>query len=279
MGSNIKEWKYPHTGDTRCWSMSSYKYVNDAIKVVELELHKVNKRLKTKVKTPMDSRYRPELDTTPELNPERHQYFQNLIGVLRWAVELGRIDIAVNVSLLSTYLASPREGHLDQALHIFSYLKHHNRSTLVFDPKYPMYDPNLFQEHDWGGIYKYAKEQKPLNAPEPLGQAPSMSAFIDSDHAGNQVTRRSQTGIIIFLCMAPIIWFSKRQNTVETSSFGSEFIALRTGVEMIESLRYKLRMFGVSLYKHNGETHIYCDNAATVKNSTHVESTLNKKHT
>ncbi len=89
--------------------MSSYKYVNDAIKVVELELSKVNKRLKTKVKTPMDARYRPELDTSPELDLEKHHYYQNLIGVLRWAVELGRIDIAINVSLLSSYLASPRE--------------------------------------------------------------------------------------------------------------------------------------------------------------------------
>ena len=46
---------------------------------------------------------------------------------------------------------------------------------------------------------------------------------------------------------APVIWYSKRQNTVETSTFGSEFIALRISTEMIEGLRYKLRMFGVPI--------------------------------
>ena len=102
-----------------------------------------------------------------------------------------------------------------------------------------------------------------------------MTAFIDSDHAGNYVTRRSQTGIIIFLCMAPIIWFSKRQNTVETSSFGSEFIALRTGVEIIESLRYKLRMFGIPI---DNSTFVFCDNQSVITNSTTPGSKLKKKH-
>ena len=57
----------------------------------------------------------------------------------------------------------------------------------MFDPTYPVYDPNHFEQHDWEGFYKYAKEQCPLNAPEPLGRSPTMTAFIDSDHAGNQV--------------------------------------------------------------------------------------------
>ena len=79
----IKERKFNASKEDKCWSMSSYKYVTDAIKVAELELNKVNKRLKGKVKTPMDDRYRPKLDTTPELDPEKHQYYYNLIGVLR----------------------------------------------------------------------------------------------------------------------------------------------------------------------------------------------------
>jgi hypothetical protein len=48
-------------------------------------------------------------------------------------VELGRIDIHVEVSMLASFLAQPREGHLDQCLHIFAYLKKHRRSTMVFD--------------------------------------------------------------------------------------------------------------------------------------------------
>jgi hypothetical protein len=68
-----------------------------------------------------------------------------------------------------------------------------------------------------------------------------MSCFVDADHAGCRVTRRSHTGIIIFVNRAPILWYSKRQNTVESSTFGSEFVAMRIAIEMIECLRYKLR--------------------------------------
>jgi hypothetical protein len=74
---------------------------------------------------------------------------------------------------------------------------------------------------------------------------------------------------------APILWFSKRQNTVETSTFGSEFIAARIAVELIEGLRYKLRMFGIPI---DGPTNVYIDNESVVLNITHPESPLKKKH-
>ena len=70
-------------------------------------------------------------------------------------------------------------------------------------------------------------EQLPARMPKPLGNLVTISAFVDANYAGNVVMRRSHTGIIIFVQNAPIIWFSKRQNTVESASFGSEFVALR----------------------------------------------------
>ena len=69
--------------------------------------------------------------------------------------------------------------------------------------------------------------------------------------------------------------YSKRQNTVESSTFGSEFNALRIVVDQLEALRYKLRMFGVRIER---ESNIYCDNQTVVKNTSLPESTLNKKH-
>ena len=71
------------------------------------------------------------------------------------------------------------------------------------------------------------------------------------------------------------MWYSKRQNIVEASTFGSEFQAMKNAVELIESLRYKLRMFGVPI---DGPTNIFCDNEAVDKNTTLSESTLKKKH-
>jgi hypothetical protein len=73
----------------------------------------------------------------------------------------------------------------------------------------------------------------------------------------------------------PVRWYSKRQNTIEASTFGSEFVALRIATEMNEDIRYKLRMFGVPI---DGPTNGFCDNASVVKNVTRPESTLQKKH-
>jgi hypothetical protein len=102
-----------------------------------------------------------------------------------------------------------------------------------------------------------------------------MNVFVDADHAGNKVTRWSQTGILIYLNCAPITWFSKAQNTVESSTFGSEFIAMRIAVEMTEALRYKLRMMGIPI---EGSANVFCDNKSVVTNSTIPTSTLKKKH-
>ena len=83
--------------------------------------------------------------------------------------------------------------------------------------------------------------------PEPLGRGVKMSVFVDADHVGDKVTRRSQKGILIFLNNAPIDWYSKKQNTVESSFFGIEFIAARIACDKIEALRYKLRMFEIPI--------------------------------
>ena len=87
-----------------------------------------------RVTTPFTSGYRAELDTSRELTDERALYFMSLIGILRLAVELCRIDITTEVSELSSFLAAPRDGRLNQALHIFAYLKKHHNSGIVFDP-------------------------------------------------------------------------------------------------------------------------------------------------
>ncbi|MGH7955275.1 MAG: Ty1/Copia family ribonuclease HI, partial [Gloeomargaritales cyanobacterium] len=107
------------------------------------------------------------------------------------------------------------------------------------------------------------------------GNSVQMNCFVDADHAGDRLTRRSHTGILIFLNRAPILWYSKKQNTVETSTFGSEFVAMKIATEMIQGLRYKLRMIGIPI---EGSTNVFCDNEAVVKNSTAPESTLKKKH-
>ena len=275
LGAQIKEFRHPENPMTSMWSISADQYIKDALHNLEFNLQRMEKRLPTKVTTPLSSNYRPELDMTPYLDDDFTRFYQQLIGILRWSVELGRIDIHLPVALLAQHLAQPQVGHLDQVFHIFAYLKQHSRSRIVMDPTKPMVDQEQFVKMDWNAFYPDAKEQIPPNAPTPRGNSILISCFVDADHAGNQVTRRSHTGIIIFCNRAPIIWFSKRQNTIETSMFGSEFIAARIAVELIEGLRYKLRMFGIPI---DGPTNMYCDNGSVVVNCTKPESTLKKKH-
>jgi hypothetical protein len=158
---------------------------------------------------------------------------------------------------------------------MFSYLNKHDKSRIIFDHADPIYDPNTFIIQDWTEFYGDMEEELPPKMPEPLGQPMNITAFVDANHAGNVVTRRSHTGVIIYLQNTPIIWHSRRQNTIETSTFGSEFVALRCARDLIVALRYKLRMFGVPI---EGPAKVLCDNQGVVKNASIPESVLSKKH-
>jgi hypothetical protein len=241
--------------------MSAKTYIKRAVTEVKRSLLEVNQRLKTKVVTPMSNDYRPELDTTPELDDVCVTYFQGLIGVLRWIVELGRLDIMVAVTFLLQYLAAPCKGLLEQAFHIFSYLDAHGRSKLVFDGRDFDINDTRFKVPNWTQFYPDAAKAIPPNAPTPLGKSVKMTCYCDADHAGCRVTQRSLSGILIYVQNAPVLWYLKRQNTVESSTLGSEFIAMKTAVDQIEALRYKLRMMGVPI---DGAANVLCDNHLVV---------------
>ena len=192
------------------WGMSSDKYCQSLLTNIEEVLSKKGLRLPSKCITPLQGGYKPELDSTCELKADGLQWYQELIGSLRWAVEIGRVDILLETSLMSTYLAMPREGHLEQVLHIFGYLKSHKKMRILFDPAYPQINENWFKRYDWHDFYRDAKEAIPPNMPEARGRTVIISCFVDANHAGNTVNRRSQTGVLVFVNKAPILWFSKR---------------------------------------------------------------------
>jgi hypothetical protein len=176
---------------------------------------------------------------------------------------------------MSSYMAAPRVGHLNQLYHIFGLLKTHLKSKMVFDDTRPQFDEQRFVKCDWSKYYPGAEDPIPPNMPQPRGKSVVVSYYVDADHASCRVTRRSHMGVLILVNQSPILWLSKRQNTVETSTFGSEFIALKCAVEMMEGLRYKLQMLGVPL---EGLANVFCDNESVVKNSSMPESTLKKRH-
>jgi hypothetical protein len=98
--------------------------------------------------------------------------------------------------------------------------------------------------------------------------------FVDSYHAGEQFTRRSRTGFVTYLNMAPIVCFSKHQPNVESSVFGAEFVAMKNGIETCSGLRYKLIMMGVTL---SGPIAVYGDNMSVLHSTQRPEYILNKK--
>ena len=168
------------------------------------------------------------------------QAYQEIIGVLRWAAELGRVDILLEVALMSTHMAMPREGHLQQLYRIFGYMKAHPKRKIAFDSQHPMINERMFKKCDWRDFYHDVTEAIPGDMPVPRGNPMSTHCFVDASHDSDHANRRSQTGILIFCNKATIIWFSKRQNTVEASTFGSKFQAMKKAVELTEALQYKL---------------------------------------
>ena len=145
----------------------------------------------------------------------------------------------------------------------------------ILRPTYPDIDFDTFNDGaELKTFYGDVTKAIPLNTPEPRGKSLDLRMWVDSDHAGDKMTRQSRTGYFIFLNTALIDWLSKNQVTIESSVFGAEFIAMKTGVEALRGIRYKLRMMGVPL---TGPTFIYGDNMYVIYNTSRPESTLNKK--
>ena len=140
---------------------------------------------------------------------------------------------------MSQYQSGPRLVHTEVLYNLFAYLKKHkDMGKLAYDSKTPeVNESSLNNNADWKDFYGDTEKEPPPKMAEPLGNVVRISALVDTNHAGNVVTRRSHSGIIIFVQNAPIIWFSKRQNTVEAATFGSEFVALRICKELIVALR------------------------------------------
>ena len=133
-----------------------------------------------------------------------------MIGVIRWIVELGSVDITCEVSEMASMMAILRIGNLDQLYHIFAHLKFKHNAEMVFYPTELYINESLFPKQDWAHtVYGDVKEEIPIDLPKSRGFGFIIRAFVDADHAGDFVTRRSRTGFIIFLNNAPIYWHSK----------------------------------------------------------------------
>ena len=113
IGVDIKKFRIPDSDDPDKvrWAIESTSYVKKAIADLEKELGEADFRLLPNAKTPLASGYRPELDLSAELGSKQLNYYQGLIGVLRWICKIGRINVLMPVSLMLRYLVWARQGH------------------------------------------------------------------------------------------------------------------------------------------------------------------------
>ena len=224
---------------------------------------------------PLEPDDHPELDTTPEMGPDGQQKYQSLIGQLQWAISLCRFDIQVAVMSLSRFRTAPREGHLERAKRVVGYLRKHPDGAIRFRTGIPDYSGIEPPQYDWMQSVYGCPQEDTGNHPNPLGKAVRTTTFKDANLMHDLITGRSASGIFHMVNQTPVAWFSKRQNTVETATYGSEFVAARLAVEQIQDLRYTLRDLGVPL---DGPAWLFGDNQSVVTSSTLPHSKLNKRH-
>ena len=169
------------------WAKIPASYVKESVSNVEkylAELADARWQLpKKKAKNPFIGDYGPEMDNTPALEHDIASWYQYLIGMLRWTVEIGRVDIITEVSMMAAHMAMPREGHLEVVLHVFELLRQKYNSRMAFDPIYSIINMNEFKEWKWKDFYGDLKEAIPPNAPEERGKEVDLRGYDDSDHA------------------------------------------------------------------------------------------------
>jgi hypothetical protein len=131
-------------------------------------------------------------------------------------------------------------------------------------------------KYDWlSTIYGDVKEELPPDMPIPKGRTIRTTTYHDANLMHDLITGRSMSGIIHLLNQTPIQWFSKKQNTVETATYGSEFMVARQATEQIMDIRYTLRMMGIPI---DGPSWLFGDNQSVITSSTIPQSMLNKRH-
>ena len=224
----------------------------------------------------MEKEAHPELDTSELLKEDGIKRYQSLIGALQWCVTLGRFDIACAVMTMSRYRAAPRVNHLTMLSRIIGYLRHTKDAAIRFRTANPNYEDLEEPNYDWDkSVYSGIEEDIPTDIPAPRGKSIVMTTYVDANLLFCRATGRSVSGILHMMNFTPVDWFTKLQNTVESATYGSEFMAARIATQQIIDMRLTLRYMGVPI---EGPAWLFGDNEGVIKSSKIPSSTLNKRH-
>ena len=218
----------------------------------------------------------PETDDSPLLEIEGIKIYQSLIGGLQWVIQIGRFDVSTAVMTMSRFRAAPRQGHLERVKRIHGYLSKMRFGVIRIRTEEPDFSAIPEKKYEWEyTCYGNGKEEIPSDAPRPLGKRVVTSSYVDANLYHDLVSGKAVTGILHFFNKTPIDWFSKLQSTVETATFGSEYVAARTCTEQVIDLRLTLRYLGVPIA---GSSWMFGDNETVVNTASMPHSRLHKRH-
>lgn len=229
-----------------------------------------------KVTSPLEKNDHPELDTSPLLDDEGIRKYQSLIGTLQWTITLGRFDVGTAVMTMSGFRVAPRVGHLERVKRICGYLYKMRNGFIRVRTEEPDFSGIPDGQYDWSRtVYGEVRELIPDDAPKPLGKRVVLSEYLDANLYHDLITGRSVTGVLHFINKTPVEWYTKKQATVETATYGSEFVAMKTGIQQTAGLRTMLRYLGVPVH---GGTMVFGDNQSVITSGSLPHSQLSKRH-
>ena len=169
-----------------------------------------------------------------------------MVGQLQWLITLGRFDIQAQVIVMSRFRAQPRKGHLERLKRIYAYVIRKKTMQSGLEQQNLIILTYLIKIIDWAHtVYGDVQEIIPDDISDPLGKSVTTNTTVDANLNHCLATGRSVTGCLHFVNYTPIDSYSKRQATVETATYGSEFIASKTATEQIIDIRHTLRYLGV----------------------------------
>ena len=204
----------------------------------------------------------PERDNAELCNEEHITKYMCMIGQLQCTITLGRYEILTHVMSMPSFRLAPKIGHLKRLKRLYGYLAKTKHFAIRYRTKELEYSHLPKQEYEWTRtVYGNVKEEIPNDIPKQLRKRVITTTFLDANLLHDIVTGKLVTAVLHFVNTTPTHWFSKTQATVETATYGSEFIAAKTATGQIMDLRNTLRYLGVTIMT---KAYLFGDNKSVV---------------
>jgi hypothetical protein len=254
--------------------MHPRKYVDKMICAYE---QMFGQKPSTKARSPLEENDHPELDTSEFLNEDNTEKYQSMVGSLQWIIAIGRWDVQTAVMTLSSFRAQPRKGHLERVKRIYGYIAKYRDYCIKLRTEEPDLSAlNNKIDLDWSkSIYGDHDEDRAEDTPPPLGKRVTLIHYFDANLMHDVLSGKAVTGCIHLANKTPIMWYSKKQATSETATYGAEFISGRTCIEQIIDLRNSFRYLGVPI---NDVSYAFGDNETMINSATDPGARLHKRH-